>query len=117
MEDKDRFKETYDHLLAYIKERFELLRLQLADRSARGISSVFSKLVLVILLLSGLLFLSVTLSIYLGHLWGAMEWGFAAVGSGYIFLFLFFALLRRPLLQRPLMNGVIKTILKKGDDE
>ncbi len=117
MEDKDRFKETYDHLVAYIKERFELLRLEFADRSARETSGLASKLVLISIFAVAVLFLSITLAIYLGKLWGRMELGFAVVGGAYIFLFLILALLRKPLLQKPILNSMIKRFFKGGDDE
>jgi hypothetical protein len=117
MEDKDRLKETYDQLLAYIKERFELLRLDIAERSAREASGLASKLVLAVLLVIGIFFLSITLALYLGQMWGSYGHGFAAVGGGFIFLFLIVALLRRSLIQRPLMNGILKNIFKGGSDE
>lgn len=117
MEDKDRFKETYDQLLAYLKERFELLRLDLAERAAREASSLASKLILAVLLFIGVLFLSITLALYLGEIWDSYGLGFGTVGGGFIFLFLIVALLRRSLIQRPLMNGIIRTIFKGGSDE
>ncbi len=117
MEDKDRLKETYDHLLAYLKERFELLRLQFADRGAREVSTIVSKVLLLTVILLALFFLSTALAIYLGKLLGNMAYGFAVVGAGYLFLFLILALLRRPLIERPITNGVIKRFFKGSDDE
>lgn len=117
MEDKDRLKETYDHLVAYLKERFELLRLEFAERSARETSAIVSKLILALFLALGLLFLSITLAFYLGSLWNSYGTGFAVVGGGYILIFLILALLRRSLIQKPIMNGIIKSFFKKGEDE
>lgn len=117
MDDKERFKETYDHLVAYIKDKLELLRLEAADRAAKELSSLASKLILASIFAVAVLFLSLALAVYLGRLWGVIELGFAAVGGAYIFLLLILALMRRPLLQNPIMNGMIKRFFKKGNDE
>lgn len=117
MEDKDRLKETYDQLVAYLKDRFELFKIQLAERSAREFSALFAKVVVGLMLLASILFLSGGLAIYLGKLWGRLELGFAVVGGIYFLLFLILALLRRSLLQRPVMSSMIRRFFKEGDDE
>lgn len=117
MEDKDRFKETYEQLIAYIKDRFDLMRLQIAERSVRELAAFLSKAILGLVLAASLVFLSIALSLYLGSLWGRYELGFAIVGAGYFFLFLLLALFRRPILQRPFMNKLIQRIFKEDDDE
>ncbi len=117
MEDKDRFKETYEHFLAYVKERSQLFRLELTDRISREVGALGSKLILAVLLLLGILFLSTTLALFLGELFGRLSLGFATVGGFYVLLFLILALLRGPLIQKPITNGIIKRIFKGDEDD
>lgn len=117
MEEKERFKETYEQLLSYIKDRFELLRLQLTERATRGLSALLSKVVVGLLFFTFVFFASIGVSLYLGKLWGSYELGFLMVGGAYLFLFLLIALFRRPLLQRPMMSAMIRDIFNKEEDE
>lgn len=95
----------------YSKTSLELLRLKSLDKTADISSTVFSRLLLIIVLSIFAFILNIAIALYLGDLLGKNYYGFLLVASFYglasIILFLI-----HPLIKTRVNNSIITQLLK-----
>ena len=95
----------------YVDTRFQLIKLQALDKTADIISSLISKLFVVICLAFFSFFLSVGIALWIGDLLGKSYYGFFIVSGFYLLIALLFVFLRKPLLKTPVNDILIKEFL------
>jgi hypothetical protein len=102
----------------YLDLKVDLIRLHTAENIARMMSSVMTSAILGYLLFFILLFLSFAAGFYLGSVWNSNELGFLCVAAFYIFIFLIFLVLRKKIVDKPVIKSIMKLFFPKfGDDE
>ena len=91
----------------------ELFKLQAVDKSADVVSSLVSRLA--VLLVGALLvvILSIGLALWTGELLGKTYYGFFVVGGAYTLVALLLHAYRHQWLKRPVSDSIIKQMLKK----
>jgi hypothetical protein len=102
----------------YLEIKLDLLKLNLAESLSRIITSVASVVIICFLLSLILLFASFAAGYFIASRLNSNELGFLCVAGFYFLLLLFFLLLRKNILERPVIKSIIKLLFPKtGDDE
>ena len=106
----DLFKRAKD----YIDTNIELKKLTIIQSVAKTIGGVVSGLVLVVIAVFFLIFLSVAVGLYLGELLASMYLGFFIVAFFYLLIGFIVAMMRKSYIQNPIVDKLIRKILKMG---
>jgi hypothetical protein len=94
----------------YWKTSFELYKLKTVDKTADVLSTMISRLLLIIIFSLFALTINIAVALWLGDLMGKSYYGFLIVASFYAFIgiILFFL---RPLIKTQINNSIIVQIL------
>ncbi|HEX9979814.1 MAG TPA: hypothetical protein VGB50_04525 [Flavobacterium sp.] len=114
-EEKSFTDRLHEKVEQYAKTTIELYKLKATNTLAGVFAAVATGLVLWILFLLILLFLSIGLAFYLGHLLGEYHHGFFIVGGFYILIMVVIYIYRVKCFTESLTNFVIKQIYKEKD--
>ena len=99
------------HGLAEGYTKFELLKLQAVNKSSDVVSSVVSKIVIILLMFFAISILNIGLAIYLGSLFGELWMGFLAVGGFYLLLSFLFIISKGKWIKNPVNDILVKKLL------
>lgn len=121
---KDYYKIFKRDITQYIDLRLDYLKLEGID----VFSNISSKIITIVFgLFFGIIFITFllfALAFFLGEILGANYWGFLIVSGIFLLLALLFFLLRKIILQNPLVNALTTSLFqkkieneKKQDDE
>jgi hypothetical protein len=97
----------------YAKTNAELYTLMATEKMALIISSILSRLVILIFVFIIFLILAMGLSYWVGEKMGHTHSGFLVVAGGAFVLTLLLYVFRNAFLQKPVMNALISEVLKK----
>jgi uncharacterized membrane protein YqjE len=113
------FEDTQDIAEDYVKNRMQLFKLQVAEKSARLVSLIFAGLIIGLLLFFILLFLSMMAGYYFSEKLHNQFYGFGIVAVFYILLLIIILYLRKRFLDKYISDAVIKIFfdLNEDDDE
>jgi hypothetical protein len=114
---KIKVEETYQHLIDYAEARWNVIALQVSDSTANAVTSILTGLSLAVIGLFFLLFLSLSLAIWLGALTNSYALGFLLVSVLYAIIGLLVYSNRQTLLFLPIMNKFLKTLYRNKDDK
>lgn len=90
----------------------ELLRLKAIDKSADVISSLISRLAIVIVISLSSLIINMGIALWIGKQLGDAFYGFFVIGGFYALLALLLHQFRRPWIKLPISNTMINQMLK-----
>lgn len=96
----------------YTETSIELFRLNAIDKTADLVSSLFVKLILVMVVAMFTLFINIALSLYIGKLLDETYLGFLVVSGIYLVVAIVILLFNDKLLKVPLTNLIIEKLLK-----
>jgi hypothetical protein len=105
-------------ILEYIEIRFDLVRLHMAENISRMMSSAINLTIIGYLLFFILLFLSFAAGFFMGSVFNSNELGFLFVACFYILVLVLFLVLRKKIVEKPVIKAIMKLFFPKfGDDE
>lgn len=104
----------FNDLKEYIEIKYDILKLELAERSAEFLSSFYSFFIFIVLIPFSLFFLSFAAAYYLGEELDSIPLGFLIIGAFYVMLCLLFIILRNWLITRPLVRFVLNLFFNKS---
>ncbi len=111
MEEKATLIESlFEKSEAYAKTNINLFKLKAIDKSADVISTVLSKLVFFIAVLTIFLLLTIGLSLWIGELVGTLYYGFFIVAGFYVLVALFLHFVPG-LIKSPVNDSIILKML------
>ena len=102
----------YEKAKEYVDLNIELFRLNAIDKAADVISSLFARLILIMIVAMFILFINLALSLYIGKQLGEMYLGFLIVSGIYLVLSILVFYFNNKILKLPLTNLVIAKLLK-----
>jgi len=102
----------YEKAKNYADINIELAKLNAIDKTADIVSSLLARLLVIMVVAIFVLFLSITLSFYLGDILGKSYFGFLVVSGFYLLLALILHYNRDTIIKVPLTNVVIAKLLK-----
>lgn len=96
----------------YGKTTLNLLKLNAIDKSADLVSSLVSRLAVIMIVVFSVLIVSIGLSLWIGKLLGETFYGFFVMGGFYALVSILLQLFRNQWLKYPVSNSIIKKMLK-----
>ncbi|MFC4740988.1 hypothetical protein ACFO3U_13375 [Flavobacterium ponti] len=102
----------YEKAKEYVDLNIELFRLNAIDKAADVLSSLFARLILIMVVAMFTLFINIALSLYIGKQLGEMYLGFLIVSGIYLVLSILVYYFSDKMLKLPLTNLVIAKLLK-----
>lgn len=109
----DEFKNLASATEHYVKTQLELFKLKAVAKIADFISSLFSRLAVVLVFVFMLIILNIGLSFYVGELLHKTYYGFFVVSGFYAFLTILLYLLRNRFLKTKVSNSIIDILMKE----
>jgi hypothetical protein len=110
------FEETQDLAAAYAKNRWQLLKLQTAEKSAKLLTLAFAGLVIGILSFFILLFVSIMAGFYFSEKMHSQFYGFGIIAAFYVLLLVAVLLFRKQFLDN-YVSGIILKIFFDSNDQ
>lgn len=111
------FRETQQLAEDYVKERILLLKLQLAEKTAKLASIIAAALVIGMFLFLIVLFVSLIAVYLFWQLTGSLYVGFGIVTALYILLVCLLFYFRKAVLYKFIENLVIRTLLDNTEND
>lgn len=97
----------------YSNATIELFKLNAIDKTADIVSSLVSRIVILIIIGLSVVFVSIGAALWLGKIFEEPFCGFFVIGGIYIFIAILLRLFRRVSLKNPVSNTIIKQMLKQ----
>lgn len=116
-EKKPFFEETQDLLERYLSNRVQLVKLQLAEKSARVTTLLAAGLIIAFLGFFVLLFSSIMLGFYFSEILHSQFFGFGIVAGIYFLLLLLVVIFRKPLLDQFIFRKIVAILFDTDEDE
>ena len=96
----------------YGKTTINLLKLNAIDKSVDVVSSLVSRLAVIMIVVFSVLIVSIGLSLWIGNLLGETFYGFFVMGGFYALIAILLHIFRNQWLKYPVSNSIIKQMLK-----
>ena len=113
MEDKKILIESlYERASDYGKTSFELIKLQVIDKTSDIVSTVIPHSIVFVLLASFLIFLNLGLAFWLGEILGKTFYGFFVVAGFYIIVGMILHFFMYGWIKTKLRNYIVRQIFK-----
>jgi polyferredoxin len=106
------FNDLKDSASLYIEQKIELGKLTAIDKGSILGAKFISGLILGVLAFFAMLFISLMLAYYFSQLFQSYFAGFGLMAALYFMLFMMVMLARKQLIEKPIINGIIKTIFE-----
>jgi len=106
------FNDLKDSASLYIEQKIELGMLSTIDKGSKLGAKFISGLILGVLAFFAMLFISLMLAYYFSQLCQSYFAGFGLMAALYFMLFMMVMLARKQLIEKPIINGIIKTIFE-----
>jgi hypothetical protein len=114
---KEHLTDVKDEFESYVDKRVDLLKLHLVQELSRLTASFAVKLGVLYLLFLVLIFASLAGAFFLGDILGSNGQGFMLVAGMYLIFVVLFILMRRILVQKPVIKAFIKIFFPKFDED
>lgn len=102
----------YEKTKKYTETSIELFKLNTIDKIADLVSSLFVRLILIMVVAMFTLFLNIALSLFIGTLLGETFLGFLIISGVYLVLYIIMFNYRKKLIKIPINNFVISKLIK-----
>jgi hypothetical protein len=103
-------------LREYLEVKVDLVRLHLAENLSRILSNMASSAIIGYLLFLIIMFLSLTAGYFIGSRLNSTELGFLCVSGFYVMLLIIFLLLRKKIVEKPVVRTIIRLLFPKFKD-
>ncbi len=118
-------KENITHEIEELKKEFEeyvhaqidLTKLHIAGELSRFLTSFMTKTIILYLLFFVFMFFSLAGAFLLGQWFGSYPLGFASIGIIFLLALVIFWLLRKQLIERPVVQRFIELMFPKFDHD
>lgn len=110
-------EELIDKIKDYLNTRMKLGKLTLIEKGVLLFANLITDGLVIIFLILAFLFVSLALGFYLSELLGNSFGGFFIVSLFYFVLAIIIYLIKDKYLEKPIINGMIKKILKGEEEE
>ncbi len=111
------FSDLKNLIVEYFKNRLEIARLSVFEKIAKIIAVIFSAIILVFLFFLTILLLSLTGGFYLSNIFENNFYGFGIMAAFFLFLFILLLLFRKELLDKLIINKVIRILFDDKNEK
>ncbi len=106
-----------DLLGDYVDARWKLMRLGAAAKAANSLGVFLGLLVAAMLGFFTVMFLGLLLAYWISESSGSLTLGFAVSALLFLLLLILVVIFRRPLIQRPLANALIRELAEEIEED
>jgi predicted membrane metal-binding protein len=106
----EKLSEVLTHVENYLEARLSLLKLDLAEKSAKMMSLMIGLLILGFLLTTTFLFFLISIALLLGEILGSYSLSFGLITLFMLVLVVFLILFRNKLIESPIANTIIRKL-------
>lgn len=118
MEDRVSFFAEVKQLIAdYLEARLKLLKIGAYEKIAKVTAVLFSSIIITLLGFFLLFFLSISAGFYLGMLLNSNALGFLIIFGIYLILFIIIFVFRKKLLEKFIVDKVIKRLFEREEHD
>ncbi|TPV35456.1 hypothetical protein FJ651_00615 [Paucihalobacter ruber] len=107
MTDTTKIEALTEDLKAYLQTSKSLLQSQITEKIAVLSASIIQHVITTIVVIFCLLFLSISLGIYLSILFDSYLFGFLSVSGVYMIILVLLLLINKQLIRNPIINRII----------
>tara|TARA_R110000868_G_scaffold37619_4_gene132845 strand:- start:1572 stop:1949 length:378 start_codon:yes stop_codon:yes gene_type:complete len=107
----------YDKVKEYTETSIALYKLNAIDRTADIVSSLVSRIILVLVFSLFTLFVNIAISLLIGNLIGSYYLGFLIVSGFYLIITILIYVFSNKFIKMPITNLVIEKLLKSRRKE
>ncbi len=101
------FKTTIE----YVDTRIDLAKLSFIKKASDGVSSLISIVIALVFLMLALILLSIGVAIWLGKIFGGMDYGFFAVGGLFVLVGIILFIFKTTIIKGPVSGAIIKKVI------
>jgi hypothetical protein len=101
----------YSNAGEYVKDKAQLWKLKLVDKSTSAVSSILDKIILAIIGINIFVLLTIGLALLIGYWLGHSFWGFFVLAALYGIAGFIIHSSRDKLIKTPLLNSIIHHFL------
>lgn len=101
----------------YLQVRLDLIKLHITGELSRFFSSIMTKMAILYLLFFVFMFFSLAAAFVLGQWLGSYSLGFAIMGAVFLLAAIIFWLLRKIIIERPVVQRFIELMFPKFDHD
>lgn len=104
----------------YIKTRYDLLKLELLEKTSRILSVLIMIIISLFLVLGALIYFSFALVSWMETVFGSMIPGFLIIGGVFLIILFLVYIFREKILINPLIRAISKILFEEkesGDDD
>ena len=109
---KDNIESLFEKTGDYLETRIDLYKLKAVDASSDIISSLASKLIVLLVFAIFVIAVNIGVALFLGDLLGRSYYGFFIIAGFYLLAGLLFNSMRRKWFKEPIADSLIKKLLK-----
>ena len=113
----DKAEELAGNIKEYVNNRVNGIKLNVAEKTSAVIANLVAGLMAVFIFLLFIIFAGITLSFGLGKWIGEIWIGFLIVTFIYLLLGFVIWKLRKRIIQLPVMNAMLKQLIKVDDEQ
>lgn len=113
----EEFKDIKNDLQEYIEVRLNLIKLHTAENISRILSQTATFAIVGYLMFFILLFFSFAVGFFLAERFHSNELGFLTVAGIYLILLILFLIVRKRIIERPIIKIVVKLFFPKFSDD
>lgn len=97
----------------YISSRLLLLKIDATEVISKTLAGIFKQVILLMFCGSVVFFASLAAAFYIGQLYDSLLTGFVVMAGVHLLILIIVFLFRRPLLEMPMKNKIIRIIFKE----
>ena len=112
MSENDKIGDLKESFKQYVNTNFELKKLEAIEAGSVIEARMISKFLVGLAIILFVFFSSFCLGFYLSFRLGDYYTGFAIIAGFYFFLSLFLLLVRKKLIEKPLLDSIIRKLFK-----
>lgn len=109
---KEQIESLFKHGGEYLKNKSQLWKLKLIDKTAGVISSIVEKIVVFFIAIIFFILLNIALALLIGYWLGNSFYGFFVMAGFYGIVGLIIHISRDKLIKTPISNSIIQKFLK-----
>lgn len=111
-ESKNNIEELLEHAGDYLDTRLDLFKLQVVQKSSDIVSSLASRLILIVIIVIFVMIANIGIALVLGEWMGKTYYGFFALAGFYLIIGLIFNAFKSKWIKEPVANSIIRKAFK-----
>jgi hypothetical protein len=111
-ESKNNVEALFEHAGDYLDTRLDLFKLQVIQKTSDIVSSLASRLILIVIIVIFVMIANIGIALVLGEWMGKIYYGFFALAGFYLIVGVIFNAFKSKWIKEPVANSIIRKAFK-----